>query len=34
MPALARDIVAATDELYGGPNADQVRAAFEARGIL
>ena len=34
MPALARDIVAAADELYGGPTADQVRAAFEARGIL
>ena len=34
MPALARDIVAAADALYGGPTADQVRAAFEARGIL
>jgi zinc metalloprotease ZmpB len=34
MPALAADIVAAADDLYGGAVADQVQAAFAARGIL
>jgi hypothetical protein len=34
MPALARDIVAAADELYGGTVASQVHAVFEDRGIL
>ena len=34
MPALARDIVAAANELYGGTVASQVHAVFEDRGIL
>ena len=34
MPALARDIVAAADELYGGRAARRVEAVFTARGIL
>jgi hypothetical protein len=34
MPALAADIVAAADDLEGGAVADQVEAAFAARGIL
>ena len=34
MPALARDIVAAAGELYGGTVASQVHAVFEDRGIL
>ena len=34
MPALAARIVAAADDLYGASVADQVEAAFTARGIL
>ena len=34
MPALAANIVEAADDLYGGPVADQVEAAFASRGIL
>jgi len=34
MPALAQDIVAAAEKLYGRGEAGQVRAAFQARGIL
>jgi Zn-dependent metalloprotease len=34
MPALAASIVEAADDLYGGPVADQVEAAFASRGIL
>jgi zinc metalloprotease ZmpB len=34
MPALATSIVEAADELYGGPVAAQVEAAFASRGIL
>ena len=34
MPALAADIVAAADDLYGPSTAGKVEAAFQARGIL
>ena len=34
MPALATSIVEAADDLYGGPVAAQVKAAFASRGIL
>ena len=34
MPALANRIVAAVDDEYGSAEADDARAAFEARGIL
>ena len=34
MPALAADIVAAADDLYGGAVAAQAEAAFASRGIL
>jgi hypothetical protein len=34
MPALARRIVDAVDDLYGAAQADDARAAFEERGIL
>jgi len=34
MPALATDIVAAADDLYGPGVAGQVQTQFEARGIL
>ena len=34
MPALAEDITSAAGKLYGPSVAAQVRAAFQARGIL
>ena len=34
MPALAEDITSAAGTLYGSGVAAQVRAAFQARGIL